>query len=144
MYRDVLNLSKVTDLDPELLNSTIIPAPGDKHVVLFPLKKGTLLAALTIGAAYRVDPKIKENFPIWLEVYESARKIHAEQVALTSRRMGYVLDRLRLSEKALSIYKTSFKWIHDSDPKVEIEKSVFAFFDPDTAFNLDWPASAKA
>lgn len=91
-----------------------------------------------------MDPKIKENFPIWLEVYESARKIHAEQVALTSRRMGYVLDRLRLSEKALSIYKTSFKWIHDSDPKVEIEKSVFAFFDPDTAFNLDWPASAKA
>jgi len=52
MYRDVLNLSKVTDLDPELLNSTIIPAPGDKHVVLFPLKKGTLLA---VAAIIRID-----------------------------------------------------------------------------------------
>lgn len=84
------------------------------------------------------DPDIKQNVNKWLNVFELSRKKRAEDVVLTSRRMGQIFDKLVDSEKSIKLIEKNFSWIYNHDANAEIEKAIYRLFGPDIALHIDY------
>lgn len=84
------------------------------------------------------DPNSRKNINKWLRAFEYSRKAHAEDVVLTSRRMGYIFNKLVASEKTKKLLKSNYKWFEDHDTHPEIEKAIYKVFGPDLALSIDY------